>query len=65
MTNEIQVKEKFRTIAFIDGTKTTFHNIKWFDNSGNWLRIGCNEGYILLNPEKIKYIIVPEKAKVR
>ena len=62
---KIKHPEKTREVIFTSGYSKTFHNVKWFDNSGNWLRIGCNEGYVLLNPDKILCIIVPEKSKVR
>lgn len=62
---EIKVSEEWRKVLYTNGDTETFHNVIWFDNSGNWLRIGCDEGYVLLNPENINRIIVPLKAKVR
>jgi len=66
MNRSFKVEEKERQIAFKDGTKETFRNVTSVDaKGGDWLRIHCDDGYVLINPSNINYIVVPSKAKVR
>lgn len=51
-----KVKERKRTICFEGGYKANFHNVTEVMLDGNWLRFNCDEGFLLLNPEKILYI---------
>jgi len=61
-----KVKEKERLIVFKDGTRETFRNVTEVDaKGGDWLRIHCDVGYVLLNPANINFIIIPLEAKVR
>lgn len=52
------VKETKRTIAFADGQRETFNNVSWFNSSGTFLRLGCDEGYVLINTANVNYMIV-------
>ena len=61
-----EVEEKERLIVFKDGTRETFRNVTKVDaKGGDWLRIHCDVGYVLLNPSNINYIIVALAEKVR
>lgn len=55
---DIQVKETKRTIFFKGGDRAVFNNVKWFNSDGSFLRIGCDEGYVLINTKNINYIVV-------
>lgn len=55
---DIAVSEKKRTIYFKGGERATFHNVKWFNADGSFLRIGGDEGYILINTANVNYMIV-------
>lgn len=64
MTGDIEVNEKKRTIFFSGGKRAVFNNVKWFNANGSFLRLGSDEGYVLLNTANIDYIIV-EGDRVR
>jgi len=61
---DIKVNEKRRVVVFKDDTRAIFHDVKWFNFDGSYLRIGCEEGYVLLNKEHILYMII-DGEKVR
>jgi hypothetical protein len=63
-SNKVEVNEKRRAIYFKDGSIGNFHNVKWFDASGSWLRMESDEGYIIANPENINYIKVGADERV-
>lgn len=63
-SNQVQVNEKRRVIYFNDGSISNFHNVKWFDSSGTWLRMESDEGYIIANPKNINYIKVAADERV-
>ena len=66
MDRSFKVKEKARLIVFDNGSRETFRNVESVDaKGGDWLRFTCDEGYALINPNKINYILVPKEAKVR
>lgn len=64
MFKDITVNEPKRTVYFKDGMKASFSNVKWFNASGSFLRLGCDEGYVIINTGNINYMIVPEEARV-
>lgn len=49
MGKRIEVNEVRRTIHFINGERLDLHNVTAFDSSGTWLRLWCDEGFVLLN----------------
>jgi hypothetical protein len=59
------VNEKWRIIHFDNGQKLTLHNVTNVDISGNYVRIMCDEGYVMYDPERVLYIRVPSESKVR
>lgn len=61
---DITVDETERTVYFTDGAKATFKNVKWFNANGSFLRLGSDEGYVLLNTKNINYMVV-EGERVR
>jgi len=63
-SNQVKVVEKRRAIYWKDGQISNFHNVKWFDSSGTWLRMESDEGYIIANPENINYIKVAAEERV-
>ena len=66
MDRSFEVKEKERQIVFDNGSRETFRSVTSVDaKGGDWLRFICDEGYILVNPDNINYILVPKEAKVR
>lgn len=62
---DIEVKEKRRVISFRGGDKAIFHNVTMFNNEGSFLRIICDEGYILINTANINYIQLDPEERVR
>lgn len=55
---DIQVNETKRTVYFKDGERATFNNVTWFNADGTFLRLGSDEGYVLINTDNINYIVV-------
>lgn len=61
---DITVDEAKRTIYFAGGERTTLKNVKWFNGNGSFLRLGSDEGYVLVNTKNINYMVV-EGERVR
>ena len=56
------MEEEERQIVFADGHRETFRNVTRVDaKGGDWLRFQCDEGYILVNPDNVLYILVKGK----
>lgn len=55
---QVKVNEKKRTVVFENGQRVIFHKVKWFDNSGTYLRLMTEEGYVLINTDKVLCHIV-------
>lgn len=55
---DITVNEKGRKIYFSRGGQASLHNVKMFNNSGKFLRMQSDEGYVLANPDNIDYIVI-------
>lgn len=60
---DIAVKETKRTVFFNGGERRTFHNVTSFNPDGTFLRLECDEGYVLLNPSNIDFICIPDKTE--
>ncbi len=58
------VKESTRKVTFNTGKSITFTNVTNFNADGSWLRLECDQGYILLNPANILYMTIPIETKV-
>ena len=66
MDRSFKVNEKERLVVFKDGLRETFREITSVDaKGGEWLRLISSEGYVLINPNNVNYMIVPIEAKVR
>ena len=55
---KIEVNEKRRTIMMDSGQRLDLHNVTAFDCSGSFLRLWCDEGFVLINEAKIDWMIV-------
>lgn len=64
MGHKIEVNEVRRTVHFNNGERLDLHNVVWFDVSGTWLRLQCDEGFVLLNTDLILYHIIKDSPRV-
>jgi len=62
---KVEVAEKKRKVVFASGMVKYFNNVTAFDKDGEFLRIWCDEGYVLINEANINYIVVPSDAEVQ
>jgi hypothetical protein len=60
---DIPVKEKVRTLFFSGGQRRSLHNVTSFNPDGTFLRLECDEGYVLANPQNIDLIVIPDKTE--
>lgn len=60
MGHRIAVDEERRTIHFTNGDRMDLHNVTHFDCSGTWLRIWCDEGLVVVDPDKINAHVIKE-----
>jgi hypothetical protein len=58
MSTAIEVKESVRRIVSVTGAEKRLHNVTSVDNSGSWLRIQSDEGYVLINPDNVLLMVV-------
>lgn len=58
MSTEIKVDEVLRRVISAQGHEVRLHNVKSVDNSGSWLRLQSDEGYVLVNPSNTLAMIV-------
>lgn len=58
MATKIEVKEEVRRIVSRDGAVIYLHNVTALDNSGSWLRLWSDEGYVLVNPNNVLAMII-------
>jgi len=63
MGTKVAVSEPRRTIVFDNGERLDLHNVTAFDPSGTWLRLWSDEGFSLLNPERILYHIIKDEPR--
>lgn len=63
MGKRIEVNETRRTIHFENGERLDLHNVTAFDSSGTWLRLWCDEGFVLLNTDKVLCHIVKGETR--
>jgi hypothetical protein len=63
MGKRIQVSETRRTIHFDNGERLDLHNVTAFDCSAPWLRLWCDEGFVLLNPSRVLCHIVKDETR--
>lgn len=54
----VGLQEAKRTVLFTNGGKLSLHNVTTFDYSGEAFRIECNEGYVILYPDKVLGFII-------
>jgi len=50
-----EVNEKKRVIRFENGTKITLTNVTGVSNDDTTVGIKCDQGFVILNPDKILY----------
>ena len=55
---DIHVTETNREVFFTNGQRRRFHNITMFNADGTWLRLMCDEGYVLLNTANIDFMVI-------
>lgn len=58
------VHETKRDVRFDNGETITYTNVTHVDNSGTWLRIWCDQGYVLLNSKRILSHTIPNGEEV-
>ncbi len=59
----MQVNETLRRVVSKDGHELKLHNVSEVDTSGSWLRLQCEEGYVIINPANVlAYIIKGDKV---
>jgi len=63
MSNAVKVNEKRRRVQFIDGTIVYFSNVTEFDASGSFLRMICDQGYVLINTSNVLFYTIPDAAE--
>jgi len=63
MAGGIKVSEKRRRVQFIDGTIANFDNVTWFDPSGTFLRMICDQGYVLINTANVLFYTIPDASE--
>jgi len=63
MSGAIQVHEKRRRVQFIDGTIVYFTNVTEFDPSGTFLRMICDQGYVLINTANVLFYTIPDASE--
>lgn len=56
--SDIQVIEDKRDVHFADGSRARFENVTWFNADGSFLRLGCDQGYVLINTANVNYMVV-------
>jgi hypothetical protein len=54
----MQVNETLRRVVSKDGTELKLHNVTDVDTSGSWLRLQCDEGYVIINPANVLAFII-------
>ena len=59
-----EVHETNRQVRFDNGETLIFNNVTHVDNSGTWLRIWSDEGYVLLNSKRILSHTIPKGEEV-
>lgn len=52
------VLEKKRKIVFTNGHQLNLRNVTKINHMGSWLRIWADEGFVILDPDKILYHII-------
>jgi len=59
----LKVNEAKRIVVSDTGYRLSLHGVTEVDLSGNYVRLLCNEGYVLINPDKVfAHIITGEKV---
>ena len=52
------VIEKKRKVVFLDGQHLNLRNVTKINHMGTWLRIWSDEGFVLIDPNKVLYYII-------
>jgi hypothetical protein len=53
-----QVNEDIRRIISVHGHEIRLNSVKTVDNTGSWLRLESEEGYVLVNPSNVLAMII-------
>lgn len=53
MSDKIKVNEKKRIVVSDTGYRLSLHDVTEVDLTGNWTRLQCRQGYVLINPDKV------------
>lgn len=64
MSDILKVNEKKRIVVTTTGYRLSLHEVTEVDLSGNWVRVLCKQGYVLINPQHVlAYIIEGDKVR--
>lgn len=54
----LKVNESLRRVISKDGHEIRLTNVTEVDTSGSWVRIKCDEGYVIINPNNVLAFLV-------
>ena len=54
----MNVNETLRRVVSKDGHELRLTNVKTLDTSGSWVRLDCDQGYVIINPANVLAFIV-------
>lgn len=57
------VNETLRRVVSKDGHELRLTNVKSVDNTGSWVRLESDEGYVIVNPANVLAFIVKGEKK--
>lgn len=56
--SNIKVNESLRRVVSKDGHEIRLTNVTNVNTSGSWVRIDCDEGYVIVNPQNVLAFII-------
>lgn len=57
-TNEAPILELKRKIVFKSGNHLNLRNVRGWDAMGTYVRIHCDEGYVLIREKSVDYHVI-------
>ena len=57
------VNEQLRRVVSKDGHELRLTNVTEVNNSGSWVRLKSDEGYVIINPANVLAFIVKGEVK--
>lgn len=58
MGKRCEVEESRRTIVYDNDARLDLHNVTAFDKTGTHLRLWCDEGIVITNPDRVLYHLI-------